>query len=427
MPSPESPLSRRRCAPLAGALALALFALSLGDAFAGSKPTRPRPPTPLRNGQQSVHDFSNLREAPREARARSVKHANAPQNIRLGAIELARQLEAVQEERLRAHAKSLRRAERRERSRAGPRRLEALEQATHTPAVVKKTVKTTNKVQAQALPVPKPVPHAVQIDTQRQEPQRKIKRVRFASEARGKLSDLHADSRPQREVRLRSLAPLQGAGAGFAAADQERVEPSVAQWRGTPMKTASSLEAVRMALFYIKYFNGDDDPRSSRAQTIRAGYIFAQEGGSFDDIWHNSLGLDYRPLQVSDGDVRAAIEQTIDDVSLDTAEPASALIALPQPMRFADLPQPERIAMVIARSAPDGASTPRYAVIGRTKPRHVHLRMAYPRWEADGQMSVEVEKLSKVSEATLTMDQVEYVIYRPSIVVTPRFGGAEAQ
>ncbi|OIQ84879.1 hypothetical protein GALL_332860 [mine drainage metagenome] len=421
MPSPESPLSRRRCAPLAGALALALFALSLGDAFAGGMSSKQRSPTPRCGGQSSSNDFSNLREAPHESRARPVKYVNGPQNICRGAIE------DVQTEQQRAHAKSLRRAERSERSRAGPRRLEALEQATHTRAVVKKTVKTANKVDAEGLLEPRPVPHAVQIDTQRRDPQRKIKRVRFASEERGKLSDLHADSRPQREVRSHSLAPLQGAGARLAAADRERVEPSVAQWQGTPMKTASSLEAVRMALSYIKHFNGDDDARSSQAQAIRAGYIFAQEGGSFDDIWRNSLRLDYRPLQVSDGDVRAAIEQTIDDASLDTAEPGSALIALPQPMRFADLPQPERIAMVIARSAPEGASTPRYAAIGRAKPHHVHLRMAYPSWGADGQMSVQMEKLSKVSEATLTMDQVEYVIYRPSIVLTPRWGGAEVR
>ena len=414
MPNPESPLSRRRRVPLAGALALALFALSLGDAFAGGKSSRQRPPTPPRGGQQSLHDFSNLREAPHESRALSVGHANAPQTIRLKAAELARQLEEVQkEQQQRAHAKSLRRAERSERSRAGQRRLEALEQATHTRAVVKKTVKTANKVHAQALLESRPVPRAVQVATQRRDPRSKIDRGRFASEERGNLSELRADSRPQHEVRSHSFAPRHGAKVRFAAAHRERVEQTVAQWQGAPIATASSLETVRMTMCFIKNFNGNDDPRRQQAQAFQNAYIPAEDGASFDRIWRNSLGLNYRPLQVFGGNVRAAIEQAIDDASLDTALLDSALIALPQPMRFGDLPQPERIAMVIARSAPDGASTPRYAVIGRAKPHYVDFSMAYPLWEADGQMRMVIEKLSEAGEATVTMDQVEYVIYRP--------------
>ncbi len=413
MPTPESPLSRRRRAPLAGALALALFALSLGDAFAGSKFSRQRPPTPPRGGQQSLHDFSDVREAPRAPRARSVKHSNAPQTIRLGAIELARQLDEAQLERRRAQAKSLRRAARREGLQVDPRSLEPLEHPPHTRAVVKKTVKTTNKVHAQARLEPRPEPRAVQAAIQRRDPRSKIDRGRFASEERGNLSELRADSRPQREVRSHSFAPRHGAKVRFAAAHRERVEQTVAQWQGSPIATASSLETVRMTMCFIKNFNGDDDPRRQQAQAFQNAYIPAEDGASFDRIWRNSLGLNYRPLQVFDGNVRAAIEQAIDDASLDTALLDSALIALPQPMRFGDLPQPERIAMVIARSAPDGASTPRYAVIGRAKPHYVDFSMAYPLWEADGQMRMVIEKLSKAGEATVTMDQVEYVIYRP--------------
>ena len=413
MPTPESPLSRRRRAPLAGALALALFALSLGDAFAGSKFSRQRPPTPPRGGQQSLHDFSDVREAPRAPRARSVKHSNAPQTIRLGAIELARQLDEAQLERRRAQAKSLRRAARREGLQVDPRSLEPLEHPPHTRAVVKKTVKTTNKVHAQARLEPRPEPRAVQAAIQRRDPRSKIDRGRFASEERGNLSELRADSRPQHEVRSHSFAPRHGAKVRFAAAHRERVEQTVAQWQGAPIATASSLETVRMTMCFIKNFNGDDDPRRQQAQAFQNAYIPAEDGASFDRIWRNSLGLNYRPLQVFDGNVRAAIEQAIDDASLDTALLDSALIALPQPMRFGDLPQPERIAMVIARSAPDGASTPRYAVIGRAKPHYVDFSMAYPLWEADGQMRMVIEKLSEAGEATVTMDQVEYVIYRP--------------
>ena len=433
---------RKRRVPLVAGMALALFVLALDDACAGGAHGKPRQITPLPSNQLSLLDFSSLgfsdpRDILRVPPTRLLKHPD-----RQDAAVLAGQLDAELLGQRHAQAAHARKLERRDPYQTGAWKLERLEQSEHQARValeqlveqakqahqramqetqrkpkpkLKSILKQAKPTHEQAVHATQPEPKrlAVQNAAQRRDPAGKINRGRFASEERGHLSDLHDNRGTGRELRPRSLAPLKPMAAHLGAGYRDPGVQAVAQWKGTPLETASSLEAVRMAMLHIKYFNGSHDARQTEAQSTINAYIPARDDASFDDIWHNTLGLTYRPLQVHNGDVRAAIEQSIDDPSLDTAQVGSALIALPKPMRFADLPQPERIAMVIARSEPDGVSTPRYAVIGRPEPDNVNYRMAYPRWHDDGAMSMTIERLSKVGKTTLTMDRVVYVIYRP--------------
>ena len=432
---------RKRRVPLVAGMALALFVLALDDACAGGAQGRPRQITPLPGNQLSLLDFSSLdfsdpRDILRVPPTRVLKHPD-----RQDAAVLAWQLDAKLMAQRHAREAGERKRERRDPYQTGAWKLEWLEQSEHARVTMEQLVEQAKQahqramqetqrtpkpklksILKQAKPIheqavhatqPEPKRLAVQSAAQRRDPQGKINRGRFASEERGNLSDLHDNRGTGRELRPRSLAPLKPMAAHLGAGYRDPGVQAVAQWEGTPLETASSLEAVRMAMLHIKYFNGSHDARQTEAQSTINAYIPARDGASFDDIWRNTLGLTYRPLQAPCGDVRAAIEQSIDDPSLDNSQVGSALIALPRPMRFADLPQRERIAMVIARSEPDGVSAPRYAVIGRPEPDNVNFRVACPRWHDDGAMSMTIERLSKVSKTTLTMDRVVYVIYRP--------------
>ena len=218
-----------------------------------------------------------------------------------------------------------------------------------------------------------------------------------------------------------------GAGVGLGGpgtlrdAHAELAAAPVALWNGQAMPTMSSLRAVQMTLFVLRRCNGTADPRVPHARQLFKEFMEFKEHlatpvqGSFHDIWGDVLELDYRELEFEEGsDISEVIEQAIDNASLDTKRVGSALMALPNPIRFADLPQPERIALVIARSTPDNASEPRYAIAGRV--RHTHtdtrLRMLYLDPKENGELDMKAASRYEVGAPPVEMSHVEFVVYR---------------
>ena len=383
MPTPESPLSRRRCAPLAGALALALFALSLGDAFAGGNPSKAKPgPIPQGGIQQLRLDPQYL---PYWLRKGS---ASRPEQKRLPAIPAVRGRMP--------HAKQLLALDLTQRDDA-----EAPQRRTKAPRV--------RKVQGNESLIGSAV--ADLRAEQRPGMKQAIARDRHAGEESASVRDLRAHAAQKHKARPLSLPPLR---EREPAVDLGRVakvaQLPVAHWRGELIKTCASGDAVRLLLHFIKGYDDAGAERYDHAGALlEEPLVFAQQA-SFDAVWQGELGLGYRPLQVFGRDVRGAIEQAIDDPTLDTSQVDSALIALPRPMRMADLPQPERIAAVIARSTADDDAEPRYVMIARLHPADADFTILHIKKIEDG--SRRLQLMPGVDESALRVDRVEYVMYR---------------
>ena len=196
--------------------------------------------------------------------------------------------------------------------------------------------------------------------------------------------------------------------------------PVVVRWGGRALDTVSGTDAVTVILRLIGKYSARD---SMRLQEVRQYYrAFEQRHAplSFDQAWHDTLHLGYRPLPLDGGDVRAAIEASIADMNFKETKLGELVIKLPHPMRFADLPQHERIVAVVAQSSLRGPQPElvkqlfkrRYAVVGRKSPGDTHFARLSTRLSDDGPLRVVYRTLPSEVSSRVEMDRVEYVIYR---------------
>ena len=196
-------------------------------------------------------------------------------------------------------------------------------------------------------------------------------------------------------------------------AQRDALDP-VVSWNGMPLTTTSSVSAIQLVLRCIEQTPQGPAERAQQARLMRREISSGlSRADSFGWLWTGLFGFNYRPMQIIGYDLKAAIERSIDDPSLDTERVESALIKLPRPMRFADLPHPDRIVAVVARSESANADGPRYVVIARLDPdRHSWRRLRLVQTE-NGSMRVGHRLLGREAEGNLVMNQVEYVIYGP--------------
>ncbi len=427
MPTPDSNAPRMRRARLTGGLALAvcgmvLFTLAQDKACASDAPPLAQDQRAALERAQQHHDEQLAR---RRAKAESLRQAQfkdpflrdapAVAQDQRAALERAQQHHDEQLARRRAKAESLRQAQFKDPFlRDAPAVARArVEHPEYAHALLKSKIRKEEARFERMMRAVQPSTLAQQRAKQRKKLETKVVRAPFGDEESGSVLDLRSHAAQAVDARQPKRAPRRVVAQGEGARAGDAPRP-VVLWRNKPVATTSGAEAVRMVLRSIAYLHGRGDPWCQQARTFAGAVGQGHASASFDQVWRGTLGLGYRTLpMVAEGNLRARIDQAIDDTSLDTATLDSALIALPRPMRFADLPQRDRIVAVVARSEPGGATTSRYVVAAKLQPDDAEYSVLTAKWGPEGTMGLSTKRLRTMKEPRLVMDQVEYVIYRP--------------